>query len=154
MQQDCTTVRPSVRINLSKLVVMQWHFILARYLLIVIGMNAIATTTETSGRETMKTFKSDVELASEIQSPREAFDAIRGTRFTGNKIEGFSVEYSGISDVIMNVVSKTSTGFQADIAKKAFLGCRISIKQAWCVAFEFSKIEHGMPAMTKLYGAI
>ncbi len=107
------------------------------------------TKTTATGRENMNEFKSDVQLASEIQSPKSAFDAISATRTTGNKIEGFSVEYNGVADIILKAVSIISNGFQSDIAKKAYLGQRISVKQAWCVAFEFCKIEHDMPALTE-----
>jgi len=41
---------------------------------------------------------------------------------------------------IIEDVAEKSNGFQSDIAKKVLENGKISIKQAWCVAYEFKKV--------------
>jgi hypothetical protein len=49
-------------------------------------------------------------------------------------------QHAIIKDEILETVAEKSNGFQADIAKKAIENDRISVKQAWCVAYEYKKV--------------
>ena len=86
-------------------------------------------------------FKSDVQVASEITDARRAFYFLSNPAVNGNKVSGFEVNYGGVGETILVNVAENAGGFQADIAKKALDGMRISDKQAWCVAFAFLKLD-------------
>lgn len=53
----------------------------------------------------------------------------------------FFTERSEFQYIVLDFVRKTSKGFQADVANKAYQ-YKLSDKQAWCVAFEFDKLRN------------
>lgn len=49
-------------------------------------------------------------------------------------------EYSEQAYEVFFAVRDKSKGFQSDIADKAIIGKELTMKQAWCIAFEFKKV--------------
>ena len=91
--------------------------------------------------ENKTTYKSDVQIMAEIRSPKHAFDALSCNRLNGNKVEGYTTEYCGVAEGIMEQVVDKVNGFQKDIAEKALGGYGMSDKQKWCVCYAYIKME-------------
>lgn len=63
------------------------------------------------------------------------------TSLVSKEFEGNDKLWNDVVLFILEVVSENGEGFKKDIAEKALDYVNISEKQAWCVAYEFVKIN-------------
>ena len=87
-------------------------------------------------------FKNTYEKVSEIKEVKIVFNFIsRGFSENHKSGKGFT-EYSEIGETILEFVRDCSTTFVSDISTKSLKYGNPTVKQSWCVSFEFIKIQH------------